>query len=420
MTFDRVDRGRSDEPGDGAVADVGLRLGGPRVARARVYGRPGSGVRWLRHLYVLACGAAEGHLSRPEASHMPSRERKGGEKVLILRSRTRLFLCFIVVGVILVSGCGQQQGQQPTEQPPEAEQPSGTLKGVSLSPRSFQPDDFTDFFDKAKQTGEIVMWAGDWMELSDTSGSGPTVVAELASTYNYIPLIEAQFFTQSSGQLVRPLDHTTKQIYINNAADFAEKYKPMYLGFGIEVNVLYEKSPEDFDEFVRFYSEVYDAVKAKSPNTKVFTVFQLERMKGLHGGLFGGTNDPTNAQWSLLNRFKSDIIAFTTYPGLIYKDPSEIPVDYYAEIKSHAAKAIAFTEIGWHSDASPAGWESSDAEQADFVATFFSLTRDLNKELVIWSFMYDPDIFEPFKSMGLRRRSDGTAKPAWDEWINSK
>jgi hypothetical protein len=140
------------------------------------------------------------------------------------------------------------------------------------------------------------MWAGDWIELSETSGSAPTVVVELASTYNYIPLIEAQFFNQSTEELLRPLDDSTKQIYKNSAAAFAEKYKLKYLGLGIEVNTLYEKSPADFDAFVQFYSEVYDAVKAKSPTTSVFTVFQLEKMKGLNGGLFGGTNDPTKAQ----------------------------------------------------------------------------------------------------------------------------
>jgi hypothetical protein len=223
--------------------------------------------------------------------------------------------------------------------------------------------------------------------------------------------------------LLRPLDDATKQMYKNSAAAFADKYKPRYFAFGIEANTLYEKSPANFDVFVQFYSEVYDAVKAKSPDTKVFTIFQLERMKGLNGGLFGGTNDPTKAQWSLLARFsKSDIIAFTTYPGLIYKAPAEIPGDYYTEIKARTIpqkSGIAFTEIGWHSDASPPGWESSDGEQVEFVVTFFNLTKDLNKELVIWSFMYDQDIFEPFKSMGLRRRSDGTAKLAWDKWLNA-
>ncbi len=319
------------------------------------------------------------------------------------------------MGIVLISGCVGQEKQAINEQ-----QVIGPLKGVSLSPKSFQSSDFTDFFEKAKQTGSIISWAGDWNELSGTKSGGPVVVTSLASTYGYIPVIEAQFFTQSGGMLLRPLDDATKQIYKDSAAAFADKYKPKYLAFGIEVNMLYEKSPADFDAFAQFYSEVYDAVKVKSPGTKVFTIFQLEKMKGLNGGLFGGTNNPAKSQWSLTDRFpKSDIIAFTTYPGLIYKDPSEIPLDYYSEIKSRTTKPIAFTEIGWHSNASPAGWESSDDEQAEFAVTFFNLTKDLKKEMFIWSFMYDQNTIEPFNSMGLRR-SSGDAKPAWENWVNAK
>lgn len=352
--------------------------------------------------------------------------------MLIAQNRIKLLTCLMIAGSVLVIGCGLQQEDRLPEQTlaaepqaiqlPEVEQLKGPHKGVSLSPRSFQSDDFTDFFLKAKQTGESVMWAGDWIELKDVEGNAPRITAELATVYNYIPLIEVQFFTQSSGALVRPLDESTRQIYLDSAVNFAQKYKPQYLGLGIEVNILYEKSPEDFNRFVRFFDDVYGAVKAVSPNTKIFTVFQLERMKGLQGGLFGGTNDTSNAQWQLLDSFpKSDLVAFSTYPGLIYKTPSEIPVDYYAEVKSHTAKAIAFTEIGWHSDVYPVGWESSEAEQAEFVRTFFNLTKELNLEMAIWSFMYDQkDIDMPFNSMGLRYRSDGTAKLAWNEWINAQ
>ncbi len=321
--------------------------------------------------------------------------------------------------ILSISGCDQQQEKKIEEIYSSKTNPTEMLTGVSLSPKSFQAKDFTDFFEQTKETGKVVMWAGDWNELSNIQGGGPVVVASLSQTYKYIPVIELQFFTQSDGKFLRPLDDVTKQNYKNSLIAFIEKYKPEYLGMGIEVNTLYEKSPADFDTFSQFFSEVYDIVKANSPNTKVFTIFQLEKMKGLNGGLFGGTNDPNKAQWFLLDKFpKSDIIAFTTYPGLIYKNPSDIPSNYYAEIKTHTSKAIAFTEIGWHSDASPAGWESSEEEQAEFVAVFFDLSRDLNKELIIWSFMYDQDTFEPFNSMGLRRGDDGTAKLAWKEWLN--
>src|SRR3989344_510352 len=237
----------------------------------------------------------------------------------------KALIAILAALILILAGCSGQQNQNegaasppqpatespsaPAQQPPvppqqpasPPAQPQQTLKGVSLSPKSFQGQDFTDFFSKAKEAGSIVTWAGDWNELG--SDGGPKVVAELSKTYGYEPLIQAQFFTQSSGKLLRPLDAATKESYKQSIASFAAKYKPKYIGIGIEVNMLYEKSPAGFDEFVSFYSEVYDAVKKASPSTKVFTIFQLERMKGLHGGLFGGENDVAKAEWQLLEKF---------------------------------------------------------------------------------------------------------------------
>lgn len=326
--------------------------------------------------------------------------------------------------VVFVAGCnGKVDGgkDQGAGSPPAAESTpprESTLKGVALSPKSFEPADFTDFFERAAQAGKVVAWAGDWNELGGAKG-GPRVVTELARTRGYVPVIEAQFFHQDGGRLLRPLDEATKRSYKDSAVAFAKEYHPEYLAFGIEVNMLYEQSPAEFDRFVVFYDELYDAVKAVSSDTRVFTTFQLEKMKGLSGGLFGGTNDPDKAQWRLLERFpKADLIAFTTYPGLIYKDPADMPADYYDEIAKHTSKPVAFTEIGWHSEASPRGWESSESEQAGFIGRFFGLTGSLKKEMAIWSFMYDQKTIEPFRSMGLRRK-DGTARPAWDSWLNA-
>ncbi|MBI5000261.1 MAG: hypothetical protein HZB92_01860 [Euryarchaeota archaeon] len=296
---------------------------------------------------------------------------------------------------------------------------SGPALGITLTPRSFQSSDFAGFFEKAKEAGSVVSWAGDWAELAGGANSGPKVLAELSGVYKYEPLVIAQFFTQSTGLLVRPLNNTTKESYKAGAVAFAEKYRPEYFAMGIEVNILYEKSVSDFNNFTSFYADVYDALKAVSPSTKVFTIFQLEKMKGLSGGLFGGANDPAASQWALLDRFpKSDLAAFTTYPCLIYKDPGLIPPDYYSEIRNHTSKPLAFTEIGWHSGADIPGWESNGSEQSSFVSRFFNATESLKPELSIWSFMYDQSVVErPFNSMGLIG-GDGTDKPAWDEWTS--
>ena len=305
----------------------------------------------------------------------------------MLLTKNRIFALAVLI-LIFASGCSQQSQQKSQ---------IATLKGITLTPKSFSTEDFNDFFTKAKQAGSMVSWAGDWNELSSDKGA-PYVVEGLSSKYGYIPVIEAQFFQQSGGKLLRPLDDTAKESYKTSAAAFAGKYKPEYLALGIEVNILYEKSPSDFDAFVSFYSDVYDAVKKASPDTKVFTIFQLEKMK-------------TNNEWNLIDKFSSDIIGFTTYPEITYKEPSEIPEDYYSEILSHVSKPIAFTEIGWSG--------KNEDQQAAFMGRFFSLAKNSNPEFEIWSFLYDQNTEIPFNSMGLFYQ-DGTAKKAWSEWINEK
>lgn len=294
--------------------------------------------------------------------------------------------------------------------------PPVTLRGVAVSPRSYTGGDFAAFFTKAKQAGEIVTWSGDWAELSGPKG-GPYVVAELAAANDLELVAIAQFFTQGTGELLRPLNDSVKQAYKAGAVAFAGKHKPAYMGFGIEINILHEDSPEDYAAFKAFFPEVADAVRAASPGTRVFTVFQLERLRGLRGGLFGGENDPAVNDWALLGDFPdADLLAFTTYPCIIYGDPADIPAGYYtAEITQHTSKPIAYTEAGWFRTGLE-GWESSAGEQARFTTMYIEETAPLEPELLVWSFLYDQDAAAPFASMGLLGKDDSSS-PAWEAWL---
>ena len=293
--------------------------------------------------------------------------------------------------------------------------PPATLRGVAVTPRSYTEGDFAAFFTKAKQAGDVVTWSGDWAELSGPSG-GPYVVAELAAANNLEIVAIAQFFTQSTGELFRPLNDSVKQIYVEGAVAFADKYEPSYMGFGIEINALHEVSPADYDAFMTFFPEVAAAVRATSPETRVFTVFQFERLRGQRGGLFGSENDPAVNNWALLGDFPdADLLAFTTYPCIIYKDPAEVPADYYSEITLHTSKPLIFTEAGWFRTGFE-GWESSSEEQARFVALYKTKTEPLEPELLIWSFLYDQDAPQPFTTMGLLRKDDLTSL-AWEAWL---
>ena len=289
-------------------------------------------------------------------------------------------------------------------------------KGVSYSPSS--PLAVTDFWEKAKEVGEAVRGGDEWQKLGD-AGTSSKLVAEAALDHNLVPVIEVNFFNQDTGDLLRPLNTVNRADYKNRAVDFAKEFKPPYFGMGVEIDTFYRKNPGDFDDFVSLFNETYDAIKAVSPETRIFTTFQLERTKGLRGGIFGGKNDASKNNWDILTKFaKADLIAFTTYPGFIYKDPADIPADYYTSIRKYTAKPIAFTEIGWSSSAGIKGWESSEAEQKRFVERFFALIDGVDEiELAVWIHLYQQSTAEPFGAMALYR-ADSTPKRAWGTWVS--
>ena len=316
----------------------------------------------------------------------------------------------------LLTACGQPPERPFYATPSDNISASVRLRGVSVSPRSAQPNDIISFFKEARGAGNALVWSGDWKEFEYARGF-PTLLVEQCYLNKLTLVIEVTAFSQSGGKLLRNLDEKTLQKYVSGAADFASQYRPRYLGLGVEVDALYTRSPADFDKFVKLFDRTYDAVKAVSPDTKIFTVFQLEKINGLNGGLYGGTDDPSKNLWFLLDKFpRADFVAFNTYPGMIYATPLDIPADYFNDIKTHTSKPLAISGTGWQSAAGPAGREGSEDQQAEYVQAFLWRTRDLNFDFTTWSYLYDSTaLAEPFNSMGLLR-GDGTPRRAWYGW----
>ena len=293
------------------------------------------------------------------------------------------------------------------------------LRGVSISPVSFDAEGFQAFFDEAGEAGPVVRWAGDWAELGGDGGP-PAAILTTAREHGLVPMMETGVFSAGAEELFRPLTEERTAAYVEGAAAFCEAHAPPYLGIGVEIDFHHRTDPDSFSTFVDLFAETYEAVKAVSPDTLVYTGFQYEQLRGLRGGLFGGENDPETADWELLDRFPdADLTAITSYPGLIYRDPAEIPSDYYAALADRTDRPIAITETGWTHRTIAEGWESDEAEQAAFVERLSELTDGIDVETLIWLWLYEQQVSEAtvaFQGMSLRR-DDGSARPAWDAWI---
>jgi len=313
---------------------------------------------------------------------------------------------------------------------------------AGLIPRHYPnaaPADWLDLYQNLNQTGELFGAYQLWRDAPEKAGEIPAAVqtvCALAKQYGFTPVI-ALGFHQMTAQGYTPAISTrdnpqndwrnpdARAKYAQVAARVATDCPAPFLALGVEVTGYYEDHPDDFDNFVSAYRDAYDAVKRVSPQTRVFTIFQLEAMRG-KGYLSGRTRQP---MWSLIAKFepKQDLVGFTTYPMLDYKSPGEMPTDYYAEIRQHTPRPIAFTEMGWLSQETfsgslmqlnGTGWGGSEQEQADFVTRFLELTRELSVELGLWTLPHDQVLGREdtiFSSVGLKY-NDGKPKSAWEVW----
>lgn len=205
-------------------------------------------------------------------------------------------------------------------------------------------------------------------------------------------------------------DAAFRRTTCEEAAAIAGRFRPTYLSIGNEVNSVYERlGRESFEGLASLEREMYSAVKAASPETRVLIVLSYSQLVDLSG----------KPRLFLLDRLKGcyDVLGLTTYPWRKYSTPADMPADYYRRLTRWVRAPIAFTEIGWSSDEEQGG---SEKEQADFLVRFLELTRGMRLEFVNWAFLHDlppesvggPVVQRSHLGLGLRRL-DGSAKPVW-------
>ncbi len=267
--------------------------------------------------------------------------------------------------------------------------PEHTLRGVALSPKSFSATDFPAFFEKIK-VFDAVTGGDEATNLANEHGSA-NIIVKNAKKYEYTPII---------------IVGVNKDTNADEVVAFVKKSHPPFLGIGNEIN--FKKG-----DLVATVNAINSAVKLAVPETQTFTVIQYEQLLGRNDGLFGG--ERTEPNWELLDGIETDLIAFTTYPGLIYNAPEALDPDYYNQIAEHTSKRVAFSETGWFRDG-PTGWPSSAEEQARFASWFLEHTTALNPRFSIWSFLYDQAAPAPFNTMGLLK--DTETSPAFEAWTS--
>lgn len=228
---------------------------------------------------------------------------------------------------------------------------------------------------------------------------------------------------------------SSKSQYIEKATEILSKNKKVkYLAIGNEVDTLYEKYPNDFDNFVSFYNEAYVALKQKFPDVKIYTVFQFEHLKG--DGYLLGKKDERSDLFFLISKFNVlDLIGLTTYPYFDYQNPEQVPGDYFGILKNYSSSKIAITETGWPArtnfggkleSLNSQGFTGSEEEQVTYLNWLLAFKDKKDQfEYINWIFVNDavawsngaPSTqFELFDSIALKNH-EGVEKLVWKKWV---
>jgi hypothetical protein len=355
----------------------------------------------------------------------------------MLRRSPVLQIALLAIGLALAAcNDGGQSEATPT---PSGIQPTRSFAmGLSSLPPELPLESYVGAFELAASGGEVILIqrVPPWEALFSEDLFPPDEIAqttlletELAEELGLDLFIAIDPTDASAGR--RQLadlpedrrgagfaDEEVRQAFIKYAQFVALNYQPKYLALGVEINTYQEQNPEDFEQFVALYRETYDAVKEISPETLVFPTFQLEELHGLLP-----TDQPRLPQWQVISRFEPsmDLLAVSTYPGLAFTDPDQIPQDYYAKLASYTDRPIAIAGMGYPSEPGIDGVnDGTEAQQAAFLRRALDDAEALAMALVVWFVGQDPTFtgeapLELLQHVGLLRQ-DGAPKPAWLAW----
>ena len=189
--------------------------------------------------------------------------------------------------------------------------------------------------------------------------------------------------------------------------------------------MLLATNPDSWAQYVALNAHVYDAVKSKYPDLKVFPTLQYEYLRGIETGKVNRETQIKGVR-QLLNH--ADLTALSTYKyGILHPNPV---TESYFDLALSFGKPVALAESGAMSETTTVGTmtlEASEDDQKQFVVMVLDAAKRYKFPFVInWvaidfdrlATQLPPDvqaIANAWVHSGLET-ADGRAKPAMALW----
>jgi len=355
-------------------------------------------------------------------------------------SRAVIFVTLALIGLASLAAvsCG---GDAKSGSDPAVRATGGPTRsfmmGMSTLPRELNGEAYDAAFDLAAENGEAVLIqrTPPWQDFVPGGAISDTTTRTTADEKRAIADHKLRLFfaiDPTDGATGRDRlaglpnalagrdfgDPDIRASFVSYAHYVALNYRPAYLALGVEMNLYYEKNKDDFEHFRTLYQEARDVVKAASPETQVTVTFQYEDLQALLK-----TEQAHFPDWQLVQQFDPivDVVAISTYPSLGFTRASDIPPNYYSQLRGFTDRPIVIAEMGYSSALGARGVnDGTEEDQRAFVERALRDAEALQMPLVIWFAAWDPAYARDtplgvFEHIGLRR-ADDTEKPAWAVW----
>ncbi len=322
--------------------------------------------------------------------------------------------------------------------PEPAGEPRNLALGFSAMPAERTTDSYIAAIATAAQYGEIVLIqrAPPWedffpnRQISRETLETTRLETALLEQYDHLSLVYAIDPTDPMVQRSRLanlpegvsqadgfLDENLRKAFVAYTRYIVRNYEPGYLALGVEVNMLRDRAPDQFEAFVSLYQEAYENAKDADPDVKIFPTFQLEDLEGN----LGFVHPPA---WEVFDIFSGmmDVLAISTYPYLTdLRAAADLRPQYYSQLRDRWDGEIIIVDAAYPS-APVDGYRVRGAEddQHDYLERLLEEAEASDFSAVIWRAARDPAFaregtLAAFRDIGLRH-GDGANKLAWQLW----
>lgn len=180
------------------------------------------------------------------------------------------------------------------------------------------------------------------------------------------------------------------------------EFSPRYLGLASEINTYMDAHPDDVENFVSLYREVYDQVKAEAPDTQIFVSFQWDDLNNMFAPAAEG-RPAGQTNWEQVDAFEPqlDLWVISSYPYFAFPNGEGISADYYTPLLERTNKPLAVAEGGWTTV--PLGpIQGNEAGQTEYLR---AIHDQLGERLNFWVYLVLSDF--NMDSFGEIMRSEG-------------